>query len=135
MSFSANDPPRPYESSIFSAHIESSPWFVPHRKADPENATYRLVELVQSGAIGKIHEMHVWVGVNYTSGRLITKKRPAHVDWDLWLGPAMERPYCEATINGKHETVHPFHWRWFWDYGTGGLGDFGCHYMDLPTGP
>lgn len=92
----------------------------------------RVVELVQSGAIGKINEMHVWVGVNYTSGRLITKKRPAHVDWDLWLGPAMERPYCEATINGKHETVHPFHWRWFWDYGTGGLGDFGCHYMDLP---
>ena len=37
----------------------------------------------------------------------------------------------ESEINGDHQTVHPYHWRWFWDYGSGGLGDFGCHYMDL----
>jgi predicted dehydrogenase len=48
---------------------------------------------------------------------------PAGLDWDLWLGPAPERPYSEG--------VHPFAWRKFWDYGTGALGDFGCHYMDL----
>jgi predicted dehydrogenase len=93
----------------------------------------RVVELVQSGTIGKIAEVHVWVGVNYAGSRFLTDKpKPAHLDWDLWLGPANNRPYSEATINGKHQTVHPFHWRWFWDYGTGGLGDFGCHYMDLP---
>jgi predicted dehydrogenase len=91
----------------------------------------RVVELVESGTIGPIRECHVWVGVNYAGGKLMKKENPAGVDWDLWLGPAPKRDYVECAINGKHETVHPFHWRWFWDYGSGGLGDFGCHYMDL----
>lgn len=91
----------------------------------------RVVELVESGTIGPVREAHVWVGVNYAGGKLQSAQKPNHVDWDLWLGPAPKRDYVESTINGKHETVHPFHWRWFWDYGTGGLGDFGCHYMDL----
>jgi predicted dehydrogenase len=92
----------------------------------------RVVELVQSGSIGAIKEVHVWVGVNYAGGKLQPAKKPAGVDWNLWQGPAASREYIESTIGGKHETVHPFHWRWFWDYGSGGLGDFGCHYMDLP---
>lgn len=91
----------------------------------------RVVELVQSGTIGSVREVHVWVGVNYTGGRLREMKKPAHVDWDLWLGPAPKREYVESTINGVQNMVHPHHWRYFWDYGTGGLGDFGCHYMDL----
>ena len=91
----------------------------------------RVVELVQSGAIGAVKDVHVWVGVNYAGGQLKKAKQPAHVDWDLWLGPTAKRDYVESTIQGKHQTVHPFHWRWFWDYGNGGLGDFGCHYMDL----
>lgn len=84
----------------------------------------RVVELVQKGAIGKVREVHVWAGAKY-SGAVFTsgKPAPAHVNWDLWLGPAVERPYSEG--------VHPFQWRKFWDYGTGALGDFGCHYMDL----
>ena len=92
----------------------------------------RVVELVQSGSIGKVSECHVWNAVNYSGGRLRKAERPASVDWDLWQGPAVAREYVECTIGSKHETVHPFHWRWFWDYGSGGLGDFGCHYMDLP---
>ncbi len=84
----------------------------------------RVVELVQTGAIGKVEEAHVWVNINYSGAKFTTgTPAPAHVDWDLWLGPATERPYTEGA--------HPFHWRRFWDYGTGGLGDFGCHYMDL----
>jgi predicted dehydrogenase len=92
----------------------------------------RVVELVQSGAIGKVREAHVWVGVNYT-GRHYGPAQPApkNLDWDLWLGPAPQRPYSESVIGGKTEVIHPFNWRWFWEYGTGGLGDFGCHYMDL----
>jgi predicted dehydrogenase len=92
----------------------------------------QVVELVQGGAIGKVREAHVWVGVNYT-GRHFGPKKPApsHVDWDLWLGPSPKRPYSESTISGKTQPIHPFNWRWFWDFGTGGLGDFGCHYMDL----
>lgn len=92
----------------------------------------QVVELVQSGAIGQVREAHVWVGVNYTGRRYGPPKAvPSHLDWDLWLGPAPQRPYSESLIGGKTEVIHPFNWRWFWDYGTGGLGDFGCHYMDL----
>ena len=92
----------------------------------------RVVEIVESGTIGPVREVHVWVGVDYAGGRLVTDRpRPRHVNWDLWLGPAEKRPYVEAEIRGTPETVHPFHWRWFWDFGTGGLGDFGCHYIDL----
>ena len=92
----------------------------------------RVVELVQSGAIGAVREVHVWVGVDY-SGATITRNKPtpSTVNWDLWLGPSPQTDYVECTIKGKPETVHPFHWRWLWNYGTGGLGDFGCHYMDL----
>ncbi|MCH2202114.1 MAG: Gfo/Idh/MocA family oxidoreductase [Fuerstiella sp.] len=91
----------------------------------------RVVELVESGTIGPVREVHVWMGVDYSTGRLMKREKPTGLDWDLWLGPTPKRDYVEATINGKHQTVAPFHWRWFWDYGNGGLGDFGCHFMDL----
>jgi predicted dehydrogenase len=47
---------------------------------------------------------------------------PASLDWDLWLGPAPQRPYHPAYL--------PFKWRGWWDFGTGALGDIGCHAMD-----
>jgi predicted dehydrogenase len=84
----------------------------------------RVVELVERGAVGPIREVHVWASTVYTDGRFTTgTPAPGHVDWELFLGPAPQRPYSEG--------VHPFQWRKFWDYGTGTLGDFGCHYMDL----
>jgi predicted dehydrogenase len=84
----------------------------------------RVVELIQAGAIGPVKEVYVWVTAQYTDARFTTgTPAPAGLDWDLWLGPATERPYSEG--------VHPFTWRKFWDYGSGALGDFGCHYMDL----
>jgi predicted dehydrogenase len=84
----------------------------------------RVVELIQTAAIGDVREAHVWVPVDYSGAKFTTgTPTPGHLDWDLWLGPAPARPYSE--------NVHPFHWRRFWEYGTGGLGDFGCHYMDL----
>jgi predicted dehydrogenase len=86
----------------------------------------RVVELIQSGAIGKVERVHVWVSIghSYSDGRFTTNTQaPASLDWDLWLGPAPERPFTEGA--------HPFNWRRFWDYGNGRLGDFGCHYMDL----
>ena len=49
---------------------------------------------------------------------------PKSLDWDLWLGPARERPCNPCYLPGK--------WRGWREFGTGGLGDFGCHYMDLP---
>ena len=47
---------------------------------------------------------------------------PEGLDWDLWLGPAPERPY--------HPAYHPWTWRNWWDFGTGQLGDLGCHILD-----
>jgi hypothetical protein len=55
----------------------------------------------------------------------VAEKPPASLDWDLWLGPAPERPYA----SGRY---HPAEWRRWWDFGQGTLGDMGCHYMDLP---
>lgn len=87
----------------------------------------RVVEVIQSGAIGDVTEIHVWVGKIWGGGKLPDKtaEPPAHLDWDLWLGPAPERPYAEGCY-------HPAQWRKWWDFGTGTLGDMACHYMDLP---
>jgi predicted dehydrogenase len=89
----------------------------------------RVVELVQSGAIGKVAEVHVWVGRDFgagTSGRPTdTPPVPPNIHWDLWIGTAPYRPYNPAYI--------PFNWRAWWDFGGGSLGDMGCHHMDLPT--
>ena len=86
----------------------------------------RVVELVQSGAIGPVGEVHVWVNVKYGGMERPseTPPVPANLHWDLWLGPVPERPYHPDYLPGK--------WRNWWAFGTGGLGDFGCHYMDLP---
>lgn len=86
----------------------------------------RVVELVQSGVIGPVGEVHVWHPVAYGGGDRPkeTPPVPPELDWDLWLGAAPARPY--------HPCYCPGTWRSWWDFGTGGLGDFGCHYMDLP---
>lgn len=84
----------------------------------------RVVELVQSGAIGPVTETHIWCGKGWSNGRFnFQKETPANLNWDLWLGPAEARDYSTS--------VHPGNWRRFWDFGSGTLGDMGCHVMDL----
>jgi predicted dehydrogenase len=83
----------------------------------------QVVELIKTGAIGSVKRVHVWASARYSGAKFTPAEQPEHVNWDLWLGPSAERAYCAG--------VHPFKWRSFWDYGTGALGDFGCHYMDL----
>ena len=86
----------------------------------------RVVELVQSGAIGEVTEVHVWVSATY-GGRDLPKDAPPvpkNLDWDLWLGPVTERPY--------HPEFAPAAWRNWWHFGGGALADFGCHFLDLP---
>ncbi len=83
----------------------------------------RVVEVVQSGALGKIHEVYHWCNKGWSDGRFTTGEKPATLDWDVWLGPAKERPYSPG--------IHPFHWRRFWEYGSGTFGDMACHIMDL----
>lgn len=84
------------------------------------------VQWMKEGAIGKVQEWYSWTGAFFdTEG----KKRPApapvpdHLDWDLWLGTAPERPYAEKVY-------HPFWWRRWRDFGGGATGDFGCHIFD-----
>lgn len=86
----------------------------------------RVVELIQNGVIGPVTEVHVWVGAEYPGTGAPTEivPVPAHLHYDLWLGPAPYRPY--------HPVYLPFKWRNWWDFGGGTLADFGCHYMDLP---
>ncbi|UCD76912.1 MAG: Gfo/Idh/MocA family oxidoreductase [Phycisphaerales bacterium] len=84
----------------------------------------RVVELIQSGAIGPVRQVHVWCNKSWSNGRYkFGSSAPAHLDWDLWLGPSAKRPYSEG--------VHPANWRRYWDWGTGTLGDMACHHMDL----
>lgn len=87
----------------------------------------RLVsEFIWDGAIGPVHEVHAWCNRPISSrgvGRpKDTPPVPATLDWDLWLGPAKYRPYNPAYL--------PFRWRGWWDFGTGVLGDIGCHQLD-----
>ncbi len=86
----------------------------------------RLVcEMIWDGAIGPVREVHVWSPARFWAwptweGRpKDTPPVPDGLDWDLWLGPAPERPY--------HPAYHPWTWRNWWDFGTGLLGDLGCH--------
>ncbi|HSV74958.1 MAG TPA: Gfo/Idh/MocA family oxidoreductase [Chthonomonadales bacterium] len=85
----------------------------------------RVVELVRSGAIGVVREVHTWVGGGFDPVPFPTDTPPLPpgLHWDLWLGPSALRPY--------HPEIAPFRWRRWWAYGNGQLGDFGCHHMDL----
>ena len=86
----------------------------------------RVVEIVQADAIGLVHEVVVWFNQTLGGARRPqgTFAIPKNLHWDLWLGPAPERPYAPG--------YHPFGWRSWWDFGTGTLGDMACHLMDLP---
>ena len=86
----------------------------------------RLVrEWIEDGAIGPVREVHVWSdrpGGRWPQGvgrPEETPPVPSTLDWDLWLGPAPNRPY--------HPEYAPFKWRGWWDFGTGPLGDMGSH--------
>ena len=87
---------------------------------------HRVVEIVRSGVLGEIRECHSWVGGDRGMPELPTEfpSVPAHLKWDLWLGPARDRPYSGAYV--------PYKWRFWWDFGTGETGNWGCHILDLP---
>ena len=95
--------------------------------------TRHLCELVWSGVIGPVREAHIWTdrpsqglfNEYWPQGLARPKDEPPipeTLNWDLWLGPAPQRPYNPAYL--------PFKWRGWWDFGTGALGDIGCHAMD-----
>ncbi|MCS6850782.1 MAG: Gfo/Idh/MocA family oxidoreductase [Gemmataceae bacterium] len=102
----------------------------------------RIVELVRAGVVGPIREAHVWVSrawgwqspeaAKRNKDIVATTERPSeampvppHLDWDLWLGPAPERPFHAVYVPG------PKWYRW-WDFGSGTMSDLGSHWNDLP---
>ena len=86
----------------------------------------RLCEYIWAGAIGDVTEVYSWAptGRGGTGGRLPAKPVPAGLNWDVWIGPAAFRDY--------HEELHPLHWRSWWEFGDGSVGDWGCHNLDGP---
>jgi predicted dehydrogenase len=91
------------------------------------------IELIRSGAVGPIREVHAWTNRPFKYWKQApdiaarpeeAPPVPEHVAWDLFLGPAPERPY--------HPVYHPHDWRGWWDFGTGAMGDMACHTANLP---
>jgi predicted dehydrogenase len=86
----------------------------------------RVVEAVRAGAVGRVTAVDCWVTKSWGDGRLTPGARPpASLDWDLWQGDVPRQAYIEG--------IHPGNWRRYWAYGTGTLGDMGCHILDLPV--
>ncbi len=105
-----------------------------------------LCEMLWSGAIGEVREVHCWSnrplwpqGMARPEG---SDPVPEHLDWDLWLGPAPLRPFKDkwgrehlvmkqAKYDYPYDAVyHPWNFRGWWDFGTGALGDMGCHHLN-----
>ena len=88
------------------------------------------VEILRSGILGQINEVHAWVGATRWIPTLKGLPKghsamPYGFDWNLWVGPRAMRPY--------HKDYTPVTWRDFWDFGCGAMGDFGCHDLDAPV--
>jgi predicted dehydrogenase len=91
----------------------------------------RVVEIIRAGVLGPVRRVHVWKGGEFDWRNGVTRgvrvqdgQPPAHLSYDLWIGPAAYRPYHTSHLH--------FNWRYWWEFGGGTLADFGCHYMDLP---
>lgn len=91
------------------------------------DGTRLIREWIEAGVIGEVNRVEYWTNRPIWPQAMQRPKEvhdvPEHVKWDLWLGPAAERPY-------HSDYYHPFAWRGWWDFGTGAIGDIACHAMD-----
>lgn len=92
------------------------------------DGTRQLTEWYDDGQIGDVHTVYCWTnrpvwpqGIPWPTTKA---EIPKELDWDLWLGTAPQKDYVEKLV--------PFNWRGWWDYGTGALGDMGCHLVEAP---
>ena len=95
-----------------------------------ENGLREAVEVIRSGAIGDVSEVHIWSnrpvwpqGIGRPEG---SDPIPEDLNWDAWIGPAPMRPF-------KKGVYHGFNWRGWADFGTGALGDMACHTTNMPV--
>lgn len=87
----------------------------------------RVAAFIAGGGLGQVREVHVWTNRPtwpQGGGLPATEPVPPTLDWDCWLGPVPARDYAAA--------YHPFGWRGFWGFGSGALGDMGCHAFNMP---
>ncbi len=106
----------------------------------------RTCELIWAGAIGAVREVHIWSnrpiwpqGMDRPAGE---DPVPKTLDWELWIGPAPMRPFKNVWPSESLELkqvsqfskgiYHPFNFRGWWDFGSGALGDMGCHHLNTP---
>lgn len=97
-------------------------------------------EWIDQGAIGTLQEIRLWTNRPIWPQGLLKKQivpQPANLDWDAWLNVEPAEPYFEFELPAANEkqakrgkSVHPFNWRGWWQFGSGALGDMGCHIMD-----
>jgi predicted dehydrogenase len=92
------------------------------------DGTRIMKEWYEAGLIGDVHTIHAWTdrpvwpqGIPWSANKADI---PKELDWDLWLGTAPYKDYVNKLV--------PFNWRGWWDYGTGALGDMGCHLLEAP---
>lgn len=89
----------------------------------------QIQKWIKEGRIGKISKIEIWTNrpVWPQGGQMPAadaSAKPSGLNWDQWLGPAEETPFIP--------NMHPFNWRGWWNFGTGALGDMGCHLIDIP---
>ncbi|KPM49146.1 Gfo/Idh/MocA family protein [Jiulongibacter sediminis] len=91
----------------------------------------QMIEWFKKGTIGKVNEVHIWTnrpvwpqGIPMPKGKHELPETMSSKNWDTWLGPAEYVDYDPL--------YHPFKWRGWWNFGTGALGDMGCHLIDPP---
>ncbi len=86
----------------------------------------QIREWVEAGLIGPVRRVEYWtnrpIWPQAINRQTTAHNTPETLDWNLWLGPAAQRPYSPAYA--------PFNWRGWWDFGTGAMGDMACHLMD-----
>ena len=117
-----------YESRILTQAAKKYPVATQMGNQGASNEdTAWMCEAIWDNVIGEIKEVHAWTNrpiwpqcLNRPEEVMDT---PSYINWDLYLGPAPERPF--------HPAYHPFNWRGRWDFGTGALGDMACHIMDV----
>lgn len=92
------------------------------------DGTRKMTEWFKAGLIGDVHTVYCWTnrpvwpqGIPWPDKAATI---PKELNWDLWLGTAPQKNYVDKLV--------PFNWRGWWDYGTGALGDMGCHLIDGP---
>lgn len=90
--------------------------------------TRKIETWIQEGVLGEVTTVHVWTNrPTWPQGLPAPREKqeiPTELDWNLWLGTAPFREFNHAFL--------PAIWRGWWNYGTGALGDMGCHFMDVP---